>query len=338
MILHSAMLKNRLLQISASLLLSACAVTQAPAPVESRTPAAPIAPLADAATETPTTPMARPGYHIVRRGDTVYSIALEYGQYHRDVAAWNSLDNPNLILVGQELRVLPPNVADVPAVADSPIIEARPIDLGMPALPPSTAASMPAASPASAPVAGAALKQEPRGGRIAYSDSAWKALQSGPVAAPKPLASAPVAASTPAVTASAPVVAPPTKPAPDDGGMGWAWPVPGRVLAGFNESSNKGIDLAGNIGDPVLAAAGGRVLYAGNALRGFGNLVIIRHNGNYQSVYAHNSEILVKEGQTVQKGQKIAALGNSDADRPKLHFEIRREGKPLDPMKFLPAR
>ena len=120
--------------------------------------------------------------------------------------------------------------------------------------------------------------------------------------------------------------------------MAFVWPGTGAVIAGFDEAKNKGLDLGGKAGDPVVAAADGRVVYAGAGLRGYGNLVILKHNNTYLTAYAHNQTLLVKEDQTVRKGQKIAEMGNSDADRVKLHFEIRRQGKPVDPAKYLPAR
>jgi lipoprotein NlpD len=110
------------------------------------------------------------------------------------------------------------------------------------------------------------------------------------------------------------------------------------VLAGFDEARNKGVDIAGQLGDPVLAAADGRVVYAGAGLRGYGNLVILKHNNTYLTAYAHNQSLLVKEDQTVRRGQRIAEMGNTDADRVKLHFEIRRQGKPVDPLRYLPNR
>lgn len=110
------------------------------------------------------------------------------------------------------------------------------------------------------------------------------------------------------------------------------------VLAGFDEQKNKGLDIGGKAGDPVLAAADGRVVYAGAGLRGYGNLIILKHNNTYLSAYAHNQTLLVKEDQTVRKGQKIAEMGSSDSDRVKLHFEIRRQGKPVDPARYLPMR
>jgi lipoprotein NlpD len=158
-------------------------------------------------------------------------------------------------------------------------------------------------------------------------------------------------ASTPAMTSSsagspaasaptAPVASPATSSAANtaDDGLGFAWPHPGQVIAGFDEAKNKGLDFAGKAGDPVLAAADGKVVYAGSGLRGYGNLVILKHNNTYLSAYAHNQTLLVKEDQNVTKGQRIAEMGSTDADRVKLHFEIRKQGKPVDPSKYLPSR
>jgi lipoprotein NlpD len=119
--------------------------------------------------------------------------------------------------------------------------------------------------------------------------------------------------------------------------VSFQWPTRGNLLAGFDEVKNKGVDIAGKAGDPVLAAADGKVVYAGSGLRGYGNLVIIKHNNTYLTAYAHNQSLLVKEDQTIKRGQKIAEMGNSDADQVKLHFEIRRQGKPVDPAKYLPV-
>jgi lipoprotein NlpD len=137
----------------------------------------------------------------------------------------------------------------------------------------------------------------------------------------------------------APTTSPASSPplaAEDD--MGWIWPGNGPVLAGFDEAKNKGLDIGGTAGEPVLASADGKVVYAGAGLRGYGNLIILKHNNVYLTAYAHNQSLLVKEDQSVKKGQKIAEMGNSDADRVKLHFEVRRQGKPVDPAKYLPAR
>ena len=162
--------------------------------------------------------------------------------------------------------------------------------------------------------------------------------------APAPAASAASTPKPPASAASGTVVAvAPATPAPaaapageDD--IAFIWPASGSLIAGFDEARTQGFDMAGKAGEPVLAAADGRVVYAGAGLRGYGNLVILKHNNTFLTAYAHNQSLLVKEDQAVRKGQKIAEMGNTDADRVKLHFEIRRQGKPVDPSRYLPAR
>ena len=141
---------------------------------------------------------------------------------------------------------------------------------------------------------------------------------------------------TPPSGVVAPVVPPPGPSGEDE--VAFIWPASGNLLASFDEAKNKGYDIGGKAGDPVLAAADGRVVYAGAGLRGYGNLVILKHNNTYLTAYAHNQSLMVKEDQTVRKGQKIAEMGNSDSDRVKLHFEIRRQGKPVDPSRYLAAR
>ena len=151
--------------------------------------------------------------------------------------------------------------------------------------------------------------------------------------------SVPGVAGAGAVVAATPAA--PVKSSPASGGdedLGWIWPARGALIAGFDEAKNKGYDISGKAGDPVIAAADGRVVYAGAGLRGYGNLIILKHNNTYLTAYAHNQSLLVKEDQSVQKGQKIAEMGSSDADRVKLHFEIRRQGKPVDPSRYLPSR
>ena len=139
----------------------------------------------------------------------------------------------------------------------------------------------------------------------------------------------------PVVARVEPKPAPP--PADGDEKVDWVWPAKGKIVTGFSEAASlKGIDIAGASGQPVAASAGGKVVYAGTGLRGYGKLIIIKHNGTFLSAYAHNKEILVKEGQQVTRGQKIAEMGNTDADQVKLHFEIRRQGKPVDPLRYLP--
>jgi lipoprotein NlpD len=154
-------------------------------------------------------------------------------------------------------------------------------------------------------------------------------------AAASAVASASVAAPAVAPVKAAPVPAPVVGP---DDELGWIWPGKGGVIAEFDEVKNKGVDISGNAGDSVVAAADGKVVYAGAGLRGYGNLIILKHNNTYLTAYAHNQSLMVKEDQTVRKGQKIAEMGSSDADRVKLHFEVRRQGKPVDPLKYLPAK
>jgi lipoprotein NlpD len=166
---------------------------------------------------------------------------------------------------------------------------------------------------------------------------------SRPVAAPGAVVVTPVPPVLPVAGSSAGAVPVAAKPGSavatmGDDDIGWMWPSGGAVLAGFDEARNKGLDIGGKAGDAVLAAGDGKVVYAGAGLRGYGNLVIIKHNNTYLSAYAHNQTLLVKEDQTVKRGQKIAEMGNTDADRVKLHFEIRRQGKPVDPARHLPSR
>jgi lipoprotein NlpD len=158
------------------------------------------------------------------------------------------------------------------------------------------------------------------------------------IASAAPVAISPLPAATASKPAPAPALATPSPASGADDEPAFIWPNNGAVLATFDEVKNKGVDIAGAAGDPVVAAADGRVVYAGAGLRGYGNLVILKHNNTYLTAYAHNQKLLIKEDQSVKKGQKIAEMGSSDADRVKLHFEVRRQGKPVDPGKYLPSR
>ncbi len=300
----------RLTSLAAVLLLTACAAPKPHrAPVEDRS----VTPMdtqtagthsAEPRATVPAEP-ARPGTYVVKQGDTLLRIALDHGLSWRDLARWNALDNPNLIEVGQVLRTVPPQAA--------------------------TVAAAPADGLATRPVASAVkLESKPLDAR---------APDGKPASLPVPVAGAASAV----VTVPAPVPVPTTPPAVaasanGEGEIGWAWPSPGALIASFDEQRNKGIGIGGKAGDAVLAAADGRVMYAGSGLRGYGNMVIIKHNETYLSAYAHNQTVLVKEDQLVRKGQRIAEMGSSDADQVKLHFEIRRKGKPVDPAKLLPPR
>lgn len=254
----------------------------------------------------------RTGFYTVKKGDTLYSIALDHGQDYKDVAAWNTLENPNLIKIGQQLRVVPPEGAAPVAVA-KPVSSSGPLEIR--------------GAPGSSSSNTESFKREPKGGKQPWSEDALAKARQGESAA-KPVEGKPAAVAE----------KPPEKPAAVSDDVDWMWPASGKLLTPYSEGGNKGVDIAGKVGDPVYAAASGVVSYSGAGLRGYGNLVVLRHNANLLSVYAHNSKLLVKEKDTVTKGQKIAEIGSSDTDSPRLHFEIRRQGKPGDPQKYLPPR
>jgi lipoprotein NlpD len=271
-------------------LLSACVSSSrhAPAPIEDRQknkqtqtnkttatatnttkPPAPVAPA-------PVEPAPKSAYYVVKPGDTLIKIGLEQGQNWRDIIRWNSIDNPNIIEVGQILRVLPPAVES--ANAEPVVVK-------------------PVTSPS----------------QVVNNNSENKSAGNN---------NQTVLSSTET----------------NDEATVFGWPATGSLSAQFDDLKNKGIDISGKTGDPVYASADGRVVYAGSGLRGYGNLVILKHANNYLTAYAHNQTLLVREEQSVKRGQKIAEMGNSDSEQVKLHFEIRKQGKPVDPVKLLPAR
>jgi lipoprotein NlpD len=260
---------------------------------------------------------------MIKRGDTLYSIALEHGADYRDVARWNQLDDPTKISVGQVLRVTPP--AGEPAVQVGAARGQAPLQ----------ARSLDGAGTAQPGQGDGSTKVAPKALRLPYSEENLALLSKGDAAAiapaPKPVAVAPA----PAAAKPEPPKAAAVERDPES--LDFIWPARGGLLARFAEPSSKGVDIGGKAGDPVVAAAAGQVLYTGTGIRGFGKLIVIRHDNGFSSVYAHNREILVKEGQTVSRGQRIAEMGDSDADRPKLHFEIRKSGKPVDPLRYLPG-
>jgi lipoprotein NlpD len=214
--------------------------------------------------------------------------------------------------------------------------------------PPVAAEAKPAPSPSSPSVAAAVrpgdnVKSAPKALKEPYSEHALREIAAASAAAasttPSPASSENASTASSAKPDAKPeAVAPPTAADNgDDDRLDWAWPAKGKLIGAFSETANlKGIDIAGTAGEPVVASAPVKVVYAGTGLRGYGKLIIIKHNSIYLSAYAHNREILVKEGQQVTRGQKIAEMGNSDTDQVKLHFEIRRLGKPMDPVRYLP--
>ena len=253
---------------------TACSTT--PAPVEEQ-PA-----MSRAAKVTPLPP----GYHQVRRGDTLYSIAFQYGYSYEQVAAWNAIAAPFVIRVGQRLRVMPPGTTT-----------------------PSTIRVLPAEATASPAPATAVEPTE--------TESA-----STHITPPASIAAAPLPEKLPS------------------GPLHWSWPCQGKLLHGFDpeQPGGKGIDIGGRLGQDVSAAANGWVVYSGSGLIGYGQLVIVKHDNSLLSAYGHNGKLLVKEGDAVRAGQVIAAMGENGANGPMLHFEIRRDGKPVNPLDYLPRR
>jgi len=259
----------------AATVLAACAARGPvpPAPVVDRSPSPRVAPQAPVTAPSTASATAPDGFYLVKRGDTLYSIALENGADYRELAQWNDLEDPTKIRAGQLLRVRPDETKV--QVGRAPVvnrIESRPLDMGTPP---------PAPPPPSAPAVAIPQAKETAGDFI--------------------------------------------------------WPAKGKILAGFAEPRSKGIDIDGRLGDPIVAAAAGRVTYIGSGIPGLGKLVVIKHDNGFITVYAHNRDILVKEQQSVARGQKIAELGSSDADRPKLHFQIRKGSAAVDPLRYLPA-
>ncbi len=331
------------LTISATIVavLASCAANR-PAPVSDARPTSPTRP------QVPTTAAVEPSapiapaiakpldaekIHVIQKGDTLISIALQNGLDYRELAAWNNIENPNVIKLGESLRLSAPGAPQV--VAGSPQAQPQP---GLPVATPLILTSPPVA--ATGPGNTDKLKTEPKGGKVPYSDAAYAKLSAEAAAsASSPLVASPVVVAPASSIASAPPpVTLPTASAGNDD-VDWAWPIQpapkGKIIANFTDA-NKGIDISGTKNTPVLASAAGKVVYSGSGLRGYGHFVIIKHNNTWLSAYAHNEKILVMEGETVKKGQKIAEMGSSDTDQVKLHFEIRRQGKPVDPVKLLP--
>lgn len=253
-------------------------------------------------TAAPARPQTTAGQYVVQRGDTLYSIAFRFGWDWKALAARNNIPAPYTIRPGQRVRFDLPQQGGAPVMAQP----SRPPATSVPSTPAQTAPRPPVTTPPPA-----VTPSQPQ----------------------QPVSQPPVAtSSTPATPGKVQQVPRSAK--------GWAWPSAGVLIGKFssNGSLNKGIDIAGELGQPVLAASDGSVVYAGSGLRGYGELVIIKHSDAYVSAYGHNRRLLVREGQQVKVGQHIAEMGSTGTDRVKLHFEIRRQGKPVDPLQYLPRR
>ena len=285
---------------AAAAVTAGCATQHKPAPVvDGRIPrqAAP-KPLA---TPVAVTPKSVADYYSVKRGDTLYSIAQEHGVDQRDVMQWNGLDDPTRLRVGQQLRVRPPlAVATAPGVAPVAVVEPQ---------------------GSAAPQVGSARIL----GRVES-----RPLDTLPPLPPR------VSAKPELARMEVPARVELEKSGAPNATSQFIWPVKGKVLAEFAEPRRKGIDIDGKPGDPIVASAPGHVTYIGSGIPGMRKLVVLKHDNGFITVYAHNRNILVKEKQAVARGQKIAELGSTDAERPKLHFQIRKGAAAVDPLLYLP--
>lgn len=286
--------------------------------------------------------------YVVQKGDTLYGIALNNGLDYRELAAWNGINDPRTLVIGQQLVLAAPGSRQSPAEpeasATGPVLYSvtGPKDAPVTSTTPGTETTR--------QIAGSdRLKTGPKAFKLPYSEQAVAQIKAASVAAPvtipEPIRNEPVknesarneagseTAREAAETASSAETSPDSEAAAD--ATAWEWPAIGSVQGGLSEGA-KGIGIEGKMGQPVLAAAAGKVVYSGSGLRGYGKLVIIKHNAVYLSAYAHNSKLLAREGQSVTRGQKIAEMGNTDSSLVKLHFEIRKYGKPVDPLAYLP--
>lgn len=274
----------------------------------------------------------QPDSYIVKKGDTLYSISLEFGYDYKELASANNISPPYAIKIGQKLSFV--SLKNNSAGGDTQSNVNSEASDGVVLSPVITESNSSIVSSTEKPANSSIIPvlAEPKALREPYSLEALNR---------KPTVVKQVETKT-VVTLPAETTATTTKPTDNNNtstaeGINWSWPTQGKVSAGFNEATNKGIDIAGSMGQPVNAAAAGKVIYAGSDLRGYGKLVIIKHNSTFLSVYAHNNKIIAKEGQNVAAGQKIAEMGNTDTNAVKLHFEIRRLGKSVDPTQFLPT-
>jgi lipoprotein NlpD len=317
----------RSLILTPAILLAACG-TQRSVVVEPAASNSPIV-VAPASRATPG------GTYKVVKGDTMYSIAFRNGVDFRDLASWNHIDSPYTIWPGQELKLGPANGKPPASAAThtAPVVAA--------------AAKPPAPAHAATPASETQSSVQPAAGSTTVATAASSAPAPTHSAAPAPAASTtpvvPVAGVSSAAAANTPPPAPATPVAPgatrSNGGVNWRWPADGSLIKRFQSGDAiPGIEIAGKTGDPVRAAADGVVVYSGNGLVGYGELVIVKHNDSYLSAYGHNSKRLVKEGQRVTAGQQIAEMGSTGASRDELQFQIRKDGNPVDPMGYLPPR
>lgn len=329
------------------LCLAGCTTTQTPAPIVNRpapgarqtAPSRPVTPVAvqPVIQPKPTADVAGATY-TVKKGDGLYRIALDHGLAYRDLADWNNIANVDEIKVDQVLRLTPPE--NNSGVVVRPLRDAN------------GSGEAQTASTVTAPLATVETRNYPKALKLPYGTQSAETIAKqaeGPgvalnasvtskpstIGVPKPTNGESSAVSSKKPEKSEVKASSPAKQ-DEENGVSWVPPTAGKLLKPYTDEA-KGVDLVGKMGQPVNASESGKVVYAGSGLRGYGKMVIIKHNNAYLSAYAHNSKLLVKEGDAVKRGEKIAEMGNSDTDQVKLHFEIRKFGKPVDPTKFITA-
>ena len=285
--------------------------------------------------EKPEPKVRRPKSHKIRSGETLIDIALQYGLEYRELALWNGIANPDSIHAGDILQLSPPKRTAVAA----PVKAAKAPKIGgLPTLQPAPkseiiAVAPPVEKPAAPPPGNAPVKDAPVAAKYAYDPKTLKKLRAEHTApslsAPQP--AAPAAPSQPVAAAGAP------KKVRRRFDIDWSWPAFGAVAQKFSDAT-KGLDISGKKGEAVYASADGKVVYVGTGVKSYGRLIIIKHKNDYLSAYAHNNKILVREGQRVARGNQIATVGDSGAAQTMLHLEIRKSGKPIDPLQVLPPK
>ena len=273
----------------------------------------------------------RPDSYTVKKGDTLYSIGLEFGYDYKEIAVTNNIFAPYAIKVGQQLKfttlkdkadaLKSSDLKPADTQSDNGVV-IRPMKID-------SVSNKHAYDAPKTPV----MITEPKAKREPYSLEAMNMPDVASAATKVPDVKKPSTDTKPDIKTE--TKADTKSDIVNDEEPEWTWPTKGKVITNFNEAGNKGIDISGNEGQAINAAATGKVIYSGSDLRGYGKLVIIKHNKSFLSVYAHNSKIIVKEGQQIIRGQKIAEMGNTDSDKVALHFEIRQQGKSVDPSKFL---
>ncbi len=319
------------------LLLISCGTTQTPAPVVDRA----IYGTQKSVQADGETGAEKGKFYTVQKGDTFYSIALNHGIDHQALAEWNGITDPNSIQPGQKINLSVPTKQAQPSLFA--LQEGSAATTSGSALPPSLSVVAPTIlhtlDPGAQDGSSEKLKTQPKAIKLPYSEQNVARLQYSVNPSPvvQTTQTTQAAGSIPRIEVAPEPSAQKTTAVSSNFAADWIWPTSGKILSSFSKNS-KGVKISGQTGQAVVASASGEVVYSGHGLRGYGNLVIIKHNNIYLSAYAHNSKILVEEGELVIKGQKIAEVGNTDTDTIQLHFEIRKHGKPVDPLKYLPKQ